>query len=67
MNANTKSLQQEFDMRQKLAQFGIHATGHIVTAGVVVFLVLAWLLTGPLVQLSDRLIGAKTKMKTNRN
>jgi hypothetical protein len=55
-------------MRQKLAQFGIHATGHIVTAAVVAFLVLAWLLTGPLVQLSDRLIGgAKTKMKINKN
>jgi len=54
-------------MRQKLVQLGIHMTGHIVTSGVVLFLILAWLLTGPLVQLSDRFIGAKTKMKTNGN
>jgi hypothetical protein len=64
MNVST-SLQ--FDMRQKLVQLGIHMTGHIVTSGVVLFLILAWLLTGPLVQLSDRFIGAKTKMKTNGN
>ncbi|HSY75141.1 MAG TPA: hypothetical protein VK810_06705 [Dongiaceae bacterium] len=58
----------ELDMRQKLAQFGIHTTGHIVTAGVVVFLIFAWLLTGPLVQLSDKFAAAgKLKKQTNRN
>jgi hypothetical protein len=52
-------------MRQKLAQFGVQAMGNIVTAGLVVFLVLAWMLTGPLVQLSDRLTGnGKAKLKT---
>ena len=60
MNANMK-----FDMRQKLVQFGVQTTGHIVTAGLVVFLVLAWMLTSPLVQLSDKLMGnGKGKFKT---
>jgi hypothetical protein len=51
-------------MRQKLAQFGVQTIGHVVTAGVVVFLVLAWMLTSPFVQLGDRLAGhGKIKAK----
>lgn len=40
-------------MRPKLVQFGIQAAGYIVTFGVVVFLVLAWMLTSPFVWLGD--------------
>ncbi|HTX22219.1 MAG TPA: DUF3185 family protein [Candidatus Aquilonibacter sp.] len=40
-------------MRQKLVQFGVQATGYVVTLGVVVLLVLAWTLTSPLVWLGD--------------
>lgn len=40
-------------MRQKLVQLGIQTMGHIATAGVVVLLVSAWVLTSPLVQLGD--------------
>jgi hypothetical protein len=40
-------------MRQKLVQFGIQTTGHIATAGLVAFLVLAWALTSPFVWLND--------------
>jgi hypothetical protein len=54
MNADVKTFQ-DFDMRQKLAQLGIQATGHIATAGVVIFLILAWAITSPLVRLGDQL------------
>jgi hypothetical protein len=64
MNADVKTLQ-DFDMRQKLAHLGIQATGHIATAGVVVFLVLAWAITSPLVRLGDQLAGSR-KVKTNK-
>ena len=51
-------------MRQKLARLGIQATGQIVTIGLVSFLVLAWVLTGPLVQLIDQLTGnGKVKLE----
>lgn len=38
---------------KKLAQLGVHATGHIATVSLVVILVVAWVLTSPLVRLSD--------------
>jgi hypothetical protein len=53
-------------MRQKLVQFGVQTTGNIVTAGLVVFLVVAWMLTGPLVQLSDRLANGKARLKREK-
>jgi hypothetical protein len=55
-------------MLQKLAQFGIQATGNVVAIGVVVFLVLAWVLTSPFIQLIDRFAdNGKVKLKTNKN
>jgi hypothetical protein len=51
-------------MRQKLAQFGIQTVGNMVTVGVVVFLVLVWMLTSPLIQLIDQVAG-RLKVKTN--
>ena len=52
-------------MRQKLAQFGVQAMGHIATVSLVVILVVAWALTSPLVRLSDWLAGdRKGKLKT---
>jgi hypothetical protein len=62
MNTNMKTLQ-DFDRRQKLAQFGIQAMGNVVTAGVVVFLVLAWVLTSPLIRMVD-LVAGNGKEKT---
>jgi len=46
---------QNFDMRQKLVQFGVQAAGNLVAAGVVAFLVTAWILTSPFIQLIDRI------------
>ena len=65
MNANMKTLQ-DFELRQKISQFGVQTAGNIVTAGVVVFLVLAWLLTDPFVQLGN-LFAGNGKVKTKNN
>jgi hypothetical protein len=54
---------QDFDMRQKLLQFGIQATGHIATISLVVFLVVAWALTSPLIRLGDWLAGSRVEKK----
>jgi hypothetical protein len=65
MNINMKTLQ-DFDRRQKFAEFGVQAMGNVITAGVVVFLVLAWVLTSPLIRLVDLVAGNgkdKTKNK----
>jgi hypothetical protein len=52
-------------MRQKLIQFGVQAAGNVVTIGVIVFLVVAWALSSPLIRLSDWLAGSrKEKLKT---
>jgi hypothetical protein len=51
-------------MRQKLAQFGIQTVGNMVTVGVVIFLVLAWMITSPLIQFIDR-VGGTLKVKIN--
>lgn len=40
---------------QKLGRFGVQATGHVMTFGLAVVLLLAWLLTWPLFRLGDRL------------
>jgi hypothetical protein len=53
---------QDFDMRQKLVQFGVQAAGNFVAAGVVAFLIAAWILTSPLIQLIDR-IASYRKLK----
>jgi hypothetical protein len=53
-------------MRQKLAAFSIQAVGNVVTAGVIIFLILAWVLTSPVIQLMDQVADdgkAKTKNK----
>lgn len=63
MRTNIKAFR-DFDMRQKLAQFGIQTVGNMVTVGVVIFLVLAWIITSPLIQLIDR-VGGTLKVKTN--
>ena len=39
---------QNSDALQRLLRFGFNATGYIVTAGLVLFLILAWILTAPL-------------------
>jgi len=57
---------QDFELRQKISQFGVQTAGNIVTAGVVVFLVLAWLLTDPFVQLGN-LFAGNGKVKTKNN
>jgi hypothetical protein len=46
-----------FDLRQKFAHFGIQTTGHVIAVGVVIFLVLAWVLTSPFIQLADQIAG----------
>jgi hypothetical protein len=51
-------------MSQKFIYFATQAIGNVVTAGVVVFLVLAWVLTAPFIQLCDQFAGnAKVKNK----
>ena len=55
-------------MFQKLAQFGVHAAGNVVTVAVIALLVLAWVLTSPLVWLGDRIVEKrKRKSKTKEN
>jgi hypothetical protein len=54
---------QDFDMRQKLVQFGVQAAGNFVAAGVVAFLVTAWILTSPFIRLIDE-IASNAKVKT---
>jgi len=39
---------------QKLERFSVQATGHVVAVVVAALLIAAWLLTGPLFQLSER-------------
>lgn len=56
----------DFDMRQKIVQFGVQTAGDLITAGVVVFLVSAWILTSPLIQLID-LVAGKRKVKTKEH
>jgi hypothetical protein len=63
VNPNIKNFQ-DFDMRQKIAQFGVQTAGNVVTVGVMIFLFLAWVLTSPLIQLFDQVAG-KVKVKTN--
>jgi hypothetical protein len=64
MNISIKTVR-DFDMPQKLAVFSVQAVGNVVTAGVVVFLILAWVFTSPLIQLMDQVAddGKKTKNK----
>jgi hypothetical protein len=51
-------------MRQKFTCFARQAIGNVVTAGVVVFLMLAWIFTAPFMQLCDQFAGkAKVKNK----
>jgi hypothetical protein len=65
MNATMKKFQ-DFDLRQELARIGMQTMGNIVTVGVVVFLVLAWVFTVPFIQLSDQFAGnAKVKKENN--
>lgn len=51
-------------MRQKIAQIGVQTAGDVVTVGVVIFLVLAWMLTSPFIQLFDQFAG-RTKVRAN--
>jgi hypothetical protein len=63
MNINIKTVQ-DFDMRQKLAEFSVQAVGNVVAMGVVVFLILVWVFTSPLIQLIDQVTDSgKTKTK----
>jgi hypothetical protein len=57
---------QDFDLCQKLARFGVQATGHIASRSAVVLLVLAWVITSPLVQLSDLLFAGNEKNKNEK-
>jgi hypothetical protein len=51
-------------MFQKLALFSNQVIGCLVTTGLAVFLILAWVLTEPLFQLSEWIAGSdKLKMK----
>jgi hypothetical protein len=54
------------DMFQKFAQFGVQATGSIVATGVVVFLVLAWLVTSPMIRLIDQLVDKRKEKTKNK-
>jgi len=54
---------QNFDTLQKIARFNVQAIGHVFTVGLVVVLLLAWALTGPLFQLSERIAHGR-KLKT---
>jgi hypothetical protein len=53
---------QDFDMRQKFAQFVVQAAGNFIAVGVVGFLVTAWILTSPLIQVIDQ-IASNGKIK----
>jgi low affinity Fe/Cu permease len=56
---------QNFDTLQKIARFNVQAIGRVLTVGLVVVLLLAWALTGPLFQLSERIAyGRKLKTET---
>jgi len=41
---------------QKLERLSIQTTGHVVAIAVAVFLIVAWILTGPLFQLGERIV-----------
>jgi len=41
---------QHFDTFQKLLHFGFRASGYVVTVGLAACLILAWLLTAPLLR-----------------
>ncbi len=62
MNPNVKTFQ-DFGARQKFARFSVQAVGNVVTAGVVIVLVLAWILTSPFFQFMDHVAGSG-KVKT---
>lgn len=63
MNPAIKQLE-HFELRQKLAGFGVQIMGNVVSVGVIVFLVSAWALTTPFIQLHDQFARtAKVKNK----
>ena len=58
-------------MRQKLVQFGVQTAGDFVAAGVVAFLVTAWIFSSPFIQLidqiaSNRKVKAKEQIKNGK-
>ena len=46
---------------QKLMRSGVQMSGYVIAIGLGVFLVMAWLLTGPLFQLGDWITQTKDK------
>jgi len=54
---------QNFDTLQKIARFNVQAIGRVFTVALVVVLLLAWALTGPLFQLSEW-IATSRKVRT---
>jgi hypothetical protein len=50
---------------QKLGRFGVQALGHFAALSLALFLILAWMLTGPFFQLGEWIAHrGKFKMKT---
>jgi low affinity Fe/Cu permease len=56
---------QHFEAFQKFERFCVQTIGHIAALGVAFFLVLAWLITGPIFRLSDR-IATEAKQKQTK-
>jgi hypothetical protein len=52
-------------MFQKFSQFGVQATGSIVATAVIGFLILAWLVTSPMIWLIDELVNNRKKTINN--
>jgi low affinity Fe/Cu permease len=51
------------EMAEKTAQFVVQAVGNVVAIGVALLLVMAWVITGPFIQLGDRLAQRKFKIR----
>jgi hypothetical protein len=57
---------QNFGAFEKFEQFCVQTIGHIAALGVAFFLILAWLITGPIFRLSDRIANEAKQKQTKK-